>query len=109
MTSIEPEQTYTVQIELAQDSLALYTIGQEDAVSDNIDSDGILESGIVSAELETVLGCMDYSVDFGFVEGVAVGNLVFHDLNDDGDFDSDIDTGLVGVTVQPMLVLDRTD
>ena len=42
----------------------------------------------------------DMTVDFGFVQQVSIGNLVFRDLNDDGIFDLNTDTGVDGVTVE---------
>ncbi|MEM6699693.1 MAG: SdrD B-like domain-containing protein, partial [Bacteroidota bacterium] len=47
---------------------------------------------------------VNLTVDMGFEnvpeEKVALGNLVFMDTNDDGDFDSGVDMGIDGVTVQ---------
>ncbi len=42
----------------------------------------------------------DMTVDFGFVQQISIGNLVFRDLNDDGIFDLNTDTGVDGVTVE---------
>lgn len=43
---------------------------------------------------------VDLTRDFGFAAGVGVGNLVFHDVNDDGVFDPQTETPLSGVRVE---------
>ena len=46
-------------------------------------------------------GCQSIdSVSVNVIENVAVGNVVFHDLNDDGDYDAGIDSGIVDVVLQ---------
>ncbi len=42
----------------------------------------------------------DLTVDFGFSTRLGVGNLVFRDSNADGKFQTGIDTGLAGITVE---------
>ncbi|MEM7147656.1 MAG: SdrD B-like domain-containing protein [Verrucomicrobiota bacterium] len=43
---------------------------------------------------------LDYTVDFGFYVPLGVGNLVFQDVNNDGDYDSGIDSAIQNVTVE---------
>ncbi len=71
-----------------------------DAGSDTRDSDGIVRmQGFSEAPVRVGnLGETNHSYDFGFIQTLAVGNLVFFDANGDGDRDPG-EPGLPGVTV----------
>ncbi len=70
------------------------------AASDNLDSDAV-DPGSGFPEIAVRVGNFgetDHSYDFGFIQTVSVGNLVWIDLNSDGDVDPG-EPGLAGATV----------
>jgi protocatechuate 3,4-dioxygenase beta subunit len=102
------------------------SVGTVLGADDNQDEDGIdvphaVTSGVASASFTLTYGAAPVStetetgfqnttdigednnanltVDFGFSQGVGVGNLVFRDTNNNGRYDSSADTPLVGVAM----------
>ena len=65
-----------------------------------LDSDGILRgSDAIAAFTSGPLGQIDHGVDFGFTQGLSIGNRVFNDVNDNGRFDEG-EPGLGGLDVE---------
>lgn len=102
---------YQVAIELNQDELDGYILTQENIEegdnADSIDSDGILDGGMVMAMVDSLEVGANHTFDFGFTGGGfggveplgTIGDLVFMDVNNNGVFDAG-DTEMSNINVE---------
>jgi hypothetical protein len=58
------------------------------------------EGGYVGSADDMNDAAIDLTIDFGFVQRVGIGNLVFNDANNDGKYDPNVEIGMDGVTVE---------
>ena len=101
---LTPNLTYTVSITVGQPSLAGLAPTSADALAeggaDGRDSDGVRAGTSVTATAAVgAAGHNDHSFDFGFRPGLALGNLVWLDVDDDGTVDAG-EAGIEGVAVR---------
>jgi protocatechuate 3,4-dioxygenase beta subunit len=61
---------------------------------------GTDELGFQGTSDDSTDGNVNLSIDFGFATRLGFGNLVFRDVNADGKFQTGIDTGLTGITLE---------
>ncbi|WP_294231262.1 SdrD B-like domain-containing protein [Prosthecobacter sp.] len=61
---------------------------------------GSQEAGHLGSSDDLNDTAVNLTIDLGFVPQVSIGNLVFNDMNNDGIFDPNVESGIDGVTVQ---------
>lgn len=100
---LQTSATYQVRVPLAQSAITTndYSLtGPNQGGNDSIDSDAIAEGGNAVITVRTgSAGQNNHTYDIGFFNSVALGNLVWLDLNNNGLADPG-EPGLDGVTVR---------
>ncbi len=102
---LAPNTAYQVRVPLSQSVITTngYTLTTANVganASDSIDSDASVSSGNAIIALTTgSAGANNHTYDIGFTGGLALGNLVWGDRNNNGLFDAG-ESGIDGVTVQ---------
>ncbi|MEM8862470.1 MAG: SdrD B-like domain-containing protein, partial [Chloroflexota bacterium] len=111
-TTISPNSEYEIRIDMEQAALNDYALtvpnSSGDSSNSNLtdlsDSDGIhdfLNDDAVVAITTGAAGSNNHTLDFGFNQGVRVGNRVWYDANNNGIIDgSESNYGIDGVTVE---------